>query len=124
MYDSAGRTVASRINSEPSEASEEKGERSTPAAAYDAALTEKVMHHVLDPEKHGFGDLIEESGSREGAMRRIVDSLDDKDDLPDAGQYEVGRVINGESVTIRGAVIDGVPRISTAFIPSKYLGGN
>ncbi|GAA1332434.1 hypothetical protein GCM10009660_06910 [Catellatospora bangladeshensis] len=57
-------------------------------------------------------------------MRRIVDSLGDVSDLPAAGRFEVGRVIDGENVTIRGAVVNGVPGIDTAFNPDKFPGGN
>ncbi|GAA2577399.1 hypothetical protein [Streptomyces lienomycini] len=67
--------------------------------------------------------LVAGSGGREQATRRIVDSLGDEADLPEAGRFEVSRVIDGEVVTIRGAVVKGIPRIGTAFIPEKFPGG-
>lgn len=91
--------------------------------AYKSASTPAKLDHVIDPEKHGFADLVARTGGREQAMRRIVDSLGDAGDLPARGRFEVGRIIDGEKVTIRGSVVDGVPRIGTAFIPDKYLGG-
>ncbi|MCZ7416925.1 polymorphic toxin-type HINT domain-containing protein [Streptomyces sp. WMMC897] len=90
---------------------------------YKSASTPAKLEHVIDPEKHGFADLVARSGGREQAMRRIVDSLGDVSDLPTAGRFEVGRVIDGENVTIRGAVVNGVPRIGTAFNPDKFPGG-
>ncbi|MCX2970996.1 MULTISPECIES: polymorphic toxin-type HINT domain-containing protein [Streptomyces] len=90
---------------------------------YKSASTPAKLEHVIDPEKHGFADLVARSGGREQAMRRIVDSLGDVRDLPTAGRFEVGRVIDGENVTIRGAVVNGVPRIGTAFNPDKFPGG-
>ncbi|WP_139238228.1 hypothetical protein [Streptomyces aidingensis] len=61
------------------------------------------------------------AGRREQAMRRIVDSLGDVSDLPAAGRFEVSRVIDGENVTIRGVVVNGIPRIGTAFNPVSSL---
>ncbi|MFT2016417.1 polymorphic toxin-type HINT domain-containing protein [Streptomyces sp. 796.1] len=90
---------------------------------YKSASTPAKLEHVIDPEKHGFADLVARSGGREQAMRRIVDSLGDASDLPAGGRFEVGRVIDGENVTIRGAVVNGVPRIGTAFNPDKFPGG-
>ncbi len=49
-------------------------------------------------------------------MRQIVNSLGDGAELPEAGKFVVTRVIDGAVVTIRGAVIDGIPKIGTAFI--------
>ncbi|MFD6275438.1 Hint domain-containing protein [Streptomyces sp. NPDC060209] len=80
------------------------------------------LEHVIDPAKHGFGDLVAKSGGREQALRSIMDSLKGATDLPAAGKYEVSRVIGGETVTIRGAVVNGVPRLGTAFIPGKFPG--
>jgi hypothetical protein len=80
------------------------------------------LEHVIDPAKHGFGDLVAKTGGREGALRSIMDSLHGATDLPAAGRYEVNREISGETVTIRGAVVNGVPRLGTAFIPGKFPG--
>jgi hypothetical protein len=77
---------------------------------------------VINPEKHGFDDLVNASGGRSEAMRSIVARLNDVSDLPTQGRFEVDRVINGEVVTIRGAVVNGIPRLGTAFISSKFTG--
>ncbi|MFC3998398.1 polymorphic toxin-type HINT domain-containing protein [Nocardiopsis sediminis] len=85
-----------------------------------SANTEAKLEHVIDPEKHGFGNLVEAAGGRSEAMRMIVNSLGDAADLPQSGRFEVSRIIEGEQVTIRGAMVNGVPRIGTAFIPSAF----
>jgi hypothetical protein len=84
--------------------------------------TSANLEHVIDPEKHGFGDLVASTGGREEALRAILDSLHGATDLPAAGRYEVNRKIAGETVTIRGAVVNGIPRLGTAFIPGKFPG--
>jgi hypothetical protein len=90
--------------------------------AFDLANNPQKLEHVIDPAKHGFDDLVKASGGRSEAMRSIVDSLQCSCDLPTSGPFEVQRLIHGESVTIRGAIVNGVPRIGTAFIPSKFPG--
>lgn len=85
--------------------------------AYDYATTEAKLTHVIDPEKHKFGWLVESAGGRTQAMRRIIDSLLEGSDLPESGYFQVERIIDGQQVTIRGAVVNGVPKISTAFVP-------
>ncbi len=80
------------------------------------------LEHVIDPAKHGFSDLVAKTGGREEALRAIMGSLNGAKDLPAVGKYEVNREIAGEVVTIRGAVVNGVPRIGTAFISGKFPG--
>jgi hypothetical protein len=92
--------------------------------AYDYASSESKMTHVLDPDKHGLEDLVNAAGGRPEAMRVLVDSLQDGSGLPANGPFDVTRVINGQSITIRGAMVKGVPRIGTAFDPSAYPGNS
>ena len=90
--------------------------------AFSAANTPEKLAHVIDPAKHGFGDIVRQAGGRSEAMREITNSLRCSCDLPAAGRFEVQRQIYGETVTIRGAMVNGVPRIGTAFVPSKFPG--
>jgi hypothetical protein len=92
--------------------------------AYNYASSESKMGHVLDPDKHGLGDLVNSSGGRPEAMRVLVDSLQDGSGLPANGPFEVTRVINGQSITVRGAIVRGIPKIGTAFAPSAYPGNS
>jgi hypothetical protein len=85
--------------------------------AQDYASSASKMEHVIDPAKHNFGDLVKAAGGRSEAMQQIVASLSDGAGLPESGPFEVTRTIQGEAVTIRGAVVNGVPKLGTAFIP-------
>lgn len=80
----------------------------------DDALRPDKLNHVFDP-KHNFGPLVQKFGSREAAMEQIVRSIGGP--LPRAGRFEIAQSIGGQTVIIRGAVVDGVPRIGTAFTP-------
>lgn len=54
-------------------------------------------------------------------MTRIVQKVfGDGAGLPKSGPFEATRTIAGESVTIRGAMVNGVPKIGTAFIRSAF----
>ncbi|HEY2579049.1 MAG TPA: hypothetical protein VGI74_22300 [Streptosporangiaceae bacterium] len=90
--------------------------------AYDYANTEAKLSHIIDPAKHGFADLVASAGGRSEAMRLIIDSLGGGQDLPAAGPFAVTRIINGVQVVIRGAMVDGIPKIGTAFIPGGLPG--
>lgn len=80
----------------------------------DDALRPDKLDHVFDP-KHNFDPLIEQFGSREAAMEEIVRSIGGP--LPQSGPFQIAQSIGGQTVVIRGAVVDGVPRIGTAFTP-------
>ncbi|MFJ6792818.1 polymorphic toxin-type HINT domain-containing protein [Streptomyces sp. NPDC091268] len=84
--------------------------------------TAQNLEHVIDAEKHGFQDIVAKAGGREAALRAIMDSLDGATDLPGIGKYIVKREIHGEMVTIRGAMVNGIPRLGTAFIEGKFPG--
>lgn len=90
-------------------------------AAWMGWNTSANLGHVIDPAKHGLADLVTKTGGRENALRAILDSLKDADDMPKGGLYEVTRIIEGEKVTIRGAMVKGIPRLGTAFNPDKYV---
>ena len=79
------------------------------------ALRPDKLSHVFDP-KHNFGPLVDAYGSEAGAMEQIVRSLDGAG-LPSSGIFQVTTQVGGQSVVVRGAVVDGVARIGTAFTP-------
>ena len=87
------------------------------AEAFEYANTDSKLAHVFDNAEHGLDFLVESSGGQSQAMRQLVNSLADGIGLPEAGRFEVVRVIDGVAVTIRGAVVDGIPKIGTAFVP-------
>jgi hypothetical protein len=57
--------------------------------AFNLANTPQKLEHVLDPAKHGFGDLVTAAEGRSEAMRAITDSLRCTCGLPKAGPLEV-----------------------------------
>ncbi len=80
----------------------------------DDALRPEKLDHIFDP-KHNFEPLVQQFGSREAAMEQIVRSIGGP--LPQAGRFEIAQRVGGQTVVVRGAVVDGIPRIGTAFTP-------
>ncbi len=72
------------------------------------------MGHLFDP-KHNFGPLVDKYGSEEKVVEEMVKGLRGK--LPPSGLFEVKIELGGQEVIVRGNVINGVPRIGTAFTP-------
>lgn len=74
------------------------------------------ISHIL-ASKHNLAFLLSKAGSGTNIIKRLYLSLGQTGTLPAAGVFEKVVSIYGYDVTIRGAVVDGIPRISTAFIP-------
>lgn len=74
------------------------------------------ISHIMQA-KHGLDGILKIAGSERNVVRRLFLSLGQQSSLPASGTFE--RIINvyGKQVTVRGAVVDGTPRIATAFIP-------
>ncbi|MFI5777128.1 hypothetical protein [Nocardia sp. NPDC051570] len=67
--------------------------------------------------KHKLDEFVESCGGQDGAMDQIVESVHDVPNGIYGKANPLVRTINGHTITIRGAMIDGVFKISTAFIP-------
>jgi RHS repeat-associated protein len=92
-----------------------------PAAAnkqssLDYGHQQSQMDHVFVP-KHKLGALIASCGSEGATMDQIIESVQGAADGIYGTSNPLIRVINGFTVTIRGAMINGVFKIGTAFIP-------
>ena len=74
------------------------------------------MRHIFQM-KHNLTPLIKVAGSESNAVRRLYLSLGQAGGLPSAGEFVKTLKIYGYDVTVKGAVVDGIPRIATAFIP-------
>ena len=74
------------------------------------------ISHIL-ASKHNLNLLLSKAGSEANIIRRLYLSLGQSGALPAAGKFEINVAIYGNNVTVRGAVVDGIPRIGTAFIP-------
>jgi RHS repeat-associated protein len=70
------------------------------------------MTHLFQP-KHNLGDLVRKLGSEENVVIEVIKNLGK---LPKSGTFEVIRNIAGYDVTIRGVVVDKIPKVGTMFI--------
>ncbi|MEN0083821.1 MAG: RHS repeat-associated core domain-containing protein [Leifsonia sp.] len=74
------------------------------------------LDHVFD-EKHNFAPLVEKYGSREAVVQKFLQQLAQR--TPDSGKFESTFTLAGQTVVVRGAVVDGVTKIGTAFTPKQ-----
>ncbi|MFF3575158.1 hypothetical protein ACFYXQ_46250 [Nocardia jiangxiensis] len=80
------------------------------------AHQQQQMDHVFVP-KHKLDDLVTSCGGQDAAMDQMIDSVQGVPNGIYGKANPLVRTINGQEVTIRGAMINGVFKISTAFIP-------
>lgn len=83
-------------------------------AALDYATSSSKLDHVF-AAKHNFDPLVKQFGSREAVVQQLLKGL--KGLTPASGTFEQQIVVGGEKVIVRGAVVDGVTKIGTAFTP-------
>ena len=80
-----------------------------------ASLDPNKLNHLFEKAQHGFDPLVEQFGSREAVVEEMYRGLQGL--VPETGRFTVTRIIGGQSVLIDGAVVNGVPRIGTAYVP-------
>jgi RHS repeat-associated protein len=76
------------------------------------------LHHIFGKAEHKLGDVVAHFGSPEKAFEAIKSATDASvkaDQL--TGIFETAVQVGGANVTVRGAVVDGVVKIGTAYIP-------
>ncbi|MEM7110684.1 MAG: hypothetical protein AAF519_20815, partial [Bacteroidota bacterium] len=74
----------------------------------------KVKH--LFPAKHNLGPLVNKLGGQQNTVRAVLNAANGK--LPASGLFrDIPVRVGGQTVFIRGNVINGVPRLGTMFIP-------
>ncbi len=88
------------------------GAVSDDALAY-ATRVEK-LDHIFVP-KHNLDALVTQLGSREAVVEQMLRGVSGR--TPTAGVFELTTAIEGQAVVVRGAVVDGVVKIGTAFTP-------
>jgi len=74
------------------------------------------MGHVFVP-KHKLDNLVKSLGGEEATMTKIIENVQGVPDGVYNASNPLVRTINGETVHIRGAMINGVFKIGTAYIP-------
>jgi hypothetical protein len=82
------------------------------ALAY-ATRVEK-LDHIFVP-KHKLDPLLQQFGSREAVVEQMLGGV--KGLTPAAGAFEIPVTIGSQTVVVRGAVVDGVVKLGTAFTP-------
>ncbi|HXO11822.1 MAG TPA: hypothetical protein VN871_05600 [Mycobacterium sp.] len=95
-------------------AAAEEGPTATDQAATDYASTPSKLDHIF-AAKHNFDTLVQQFGSREAVVQQFLNAL--KGLTPQSGTFEEQIVVGGQKVMVRGAVVDGVTKIGTAFTP-------
>lgn len=80
------------------------------------AHQQQQMDHVFVP-KHKLDGLVTSCGGQDAAMDQMIESVQGVPNGIYGKANPLVRTINGHEVTIRGAMINGVFKISTAFIP-------
>lgn len=89
-----------------------------------AAIRQGIAKALADPNKvahilhskHNLNLLLSKAGSEANIIKRLYLSLGQSGNLPASGKFVSTVSIYGYSVEIRGAVVDGIPRIGTAFV--------
>ena len=80
------------------------------------ALDPNKLNHFFGNAEHGLAGLVEQLGSREAVVTEAVKGLVGEG-IPAAGRFSVLREIAGQTVRISGAVVDGVAKIGTMYVP-------
>ncbi len=80
------------------------------------AHQQQQMEHVFVP-KHKLDGLVTSCGGEDAAMDQMIESVQGVPDGIYGKTNPLVRTVNGHTVTIRGAMINGVFKVSTAFIP-------
>ncbi len=81
---------------------------------YNQAITPGKLDHIFVP-KHNLDPLVINLGSREAVIEQMLIGIRGR--TPVRGVFEIPTVIGGQTVVVRGAVVNGVPRLGTAFTP-------
>ncbi|MFC1429610.1 RHS repeat-associated core domain-containing protein [Streptacidiphilus sp. N1-3] len=113
---SSGGDSSSGDSGGSSGSSSSSGSDANRQASQDYAHQQAQMDHVF-VAKHKLGALIASCGDEGATMDQIIDSVQDAPDGIYGKTNPLVRVINGYTVTIRGAMIKGVFKVGTAFIP-------
>jgi hypothetical protein len=71
------------------------------------------LRHIFGKAQHNLGPITRELGGEEALMREAVLAVP----RATTGTFEVTKTVGTYSLTVRGRVVNGVPRIGTVFIP-------
>jgi hypothetical protein len=86
-----------------------------PIDDFAANITPQVLDHVFIPKRHNLGALVTKFGSEEAVIGKMLNGV--RSSVPISGLFEIPVQIGGQIVVVRGSVVNGIIRISTAFTP-------
>lgn len=109
LSNAASQEAKSAVTSEASAAARAANEE-----AYKYATQADKLDHIF-ADKHNFGPLVQQFGSREAVVQEFLAKLAGQ--TPEVGKFESQFALGGQSVVVRGAVVNGVVKIGTAFTP-------
>jgi len=66
-------------------------------------------------DAHNLDPLLQQFGSREAVVEQMLSGV--KGLTPASGTFQIPVTISGQTVVVRGAVVDGVVKLGTAFTP-------
>ncbi len=106
------------ISAETSETAEMSAGASTSASA--GAVTPgrlNTINHIFGKESHNLGPLVQQLGGAEAAFAALEEATAEQVASKGitAGIFEEIVNVGGMDITVRGAVVNGVTRVSTAF---------
>lgn len=78
------------------------------------ATRPEKLDHISVP-KHNLDPLVRQFGSREAVVDQMLRGVSGR--TPASGVFEIPVSIGGQTVVVRGAVVDGVVKLGTAFTP-------
>ena len=71
------------------------------------------MVRMFGTPNHNLEPIVQEFDSQEAAMQQIVRNVNGP--LPESSPFEIAQDIGGQTEMTRGAVVDSIVRIGTAF---------
>jgi Pretoxin HINT domain len=77
-------------------------------------VTQPKLDHIFAP-KHNLGPLVTQFGSEEAVVSQMLNGV--RGSVPASGTFVSTIQVGGQTVVVRGAVVNGVIRIGTAFTP-------
>ena len=78
-----------------------------------------TLHHIFGKAQHNLGGYLTSFGGNQASAFAALESATARalGANAAAGTFETVVVVNGFQITVRGAIVNGVVRIGTAFIP-------
>jgi hypothetical protein len=82
------------------------------------AVRANTMRHIFGKAAHNLAGLVARYGSERAVVAAVARAMArlPSGSFPASGVFEVVVRVGGQNVTVRGAVVDGIIRISTMFI--------